>query len=270
MGRHVVDRIMRGTIRCENAITSIFGGIQPSNLHSRVRRIQSGDCHDDGLLQQFQLAVWPDVETEFRNVDRFPDSMAKTDAAELIERFDKLKPGDIGNQGLSDSVPYVRFTEEAQSLFDKWRCELEKAVRSDEYPEALQSHFAKYRSLIPSLALIDHVATSDEPEVSITSLRTAIVWGEYLKSHALRIYGVAADPEATVANLIAKKINEGKLDETVTARKIKQSGWTGLSDTEEIKAGLEYLAESNWLRATKTKPKIGRPSLSYEINPLFF
>ena len=267
-----IDRIGRGTIRCENAITSVFGGIQPSNLQARIRKIQSGHTHDDGLLQRFQLAVWPDVEPEFINIDRFPDSFAKSQAGELFDRFKDLKQGEVGLEGLEGEPPYVRFSPEAQELFDSWRCDLEKAVRSDEHPETLQSHFAKYRSLIPSLALIDHLSIADANEVSVDSLKRAIAWSDYLKSHALRIYGIATDPDANTARLIGEKILSGKVASEFKVKDIRQKGWSGLTETVVIKSGLARLSEMNWVRlAPNAQPsKGGRPSETFEINPAIF
>ena len=48
----------------------------------------------------------------------------------------------------------MRFTEDAQEIFDQWRDELEIRLRTAELPPALESHLAKYRSLMPFLALI--------------------------------------------------------------------------------------------------------------------
>jgi putative DNA primase/helicase len=45
----------------------------------------------------------------------------------------------------------------AQELFDRWGADLEHRLRAEEdYPVPL-SHLAKYRSLLPSLALLFHL-----------------------------------------------------------------------------------------------------------------
>ena len=57
---HTYDRIGRGTVDIQAACVSILGGIQPGPLSHYVRRMAQGDANNDGLLQRFQLAVWPD------------------------------------------------------------------------------------------------------------------------------------------------------------------------------------------------------------------
>ncbi len=52
----------------------------------------------------------------------------------------------------------------------------------------LLSHGAKYRSLLPSLALIAHLIDSGEAgtggPVSRAAAERAVAWGEYLQGHA--------------------------------------------------------------------------------------
>ena len=43
---------------------AMLGGIQPGKVQSYVREAVNGGAGDDGLLQRFGLAVWPDVERE--------------------------------------------------------------------------------------------------------------------------------------------------------------------------------------------------------------
>jgi len=45
---------------------------------------------DDGLLQRFQLAVWPDVAGPWRNVGRWPDGAARARAVEIFQRLNTL------------------------------------------------------------------------------------------------------------------------------------------------------------------------------------
>ncbi len=53
--------------------------------------------------------------------------------------------------------PFLRFAPDAQALFDAWRAKLEATLRSDDDHPVVVSHLAKYRSLMPSLALIVHL-----------------------------------------------------------------------------------------------------------------
>ena len=88
------DRIMRGTTTLPKFALSVFGGIQPGPLARYVRGAYSGE-RADGLLQRFQLAVWPDPAT-FEYVDRFPSATARDRARDLFDRADCLDVHHMG------------------------------------------------------------------------------------------------------------------------------------------------------------------------------
>ncbi len=155
-GRFTYDRIGRGTVDIEACCISILGGIQPGPLGDYLRGVARGGAADDGLIQRFQLLVWPDPNGEWRNVDRWPNRDAKERAYEVFARLDSLV--DVGGERDDTNIPYLRCESEAQGLFVEWRAELEARLRTGELPEALESHLAKYRSLVPSLGLLIHLA----------------------------------------------------------------------------------------------------------------
>jgi Protein of unknown function (DUF3987) len=74
-GAYTYDRIGRGTLHIRAACVSVLGGIQPGPLERYLRAVFGGPG-DDGLIQRFQLAVWPDGAGRWRNVDRWPGAGA--------------------------------------------------------------------------------------------------------------------------------------------------------------------------------------------------
>ncbi len=48
-------------------------------------------------------------------------------------------------------------SDDERELFDGWRADLEHRLRAEEDHPVLLSHLAKYRSLLPSLALLFHL-----------------------------------------------------------------------------------------------------------------
>jgi hypothetical protein len=116
-----VDRIGRGSLHIPALCLSVLGGIQPGPLSAYVYQATQGEKGDDGLLQRFQLLVWPDPPSAWRNVDRWPDVEAKNRAYEVFKRLDALISEDLGATGDEEGIPAVRFTEEAQEVFDRWR-----------------------------------------------------------------------------------------------------------------------------------------------------
>ena len=57
-----IDRIGRGHIHIEALCLSIIGGMQPGKFRSYAAGAFRGGTGDDGLLQRFQLAVWPEFQ----------------------------------------------------------------------------------------------------------------------------------------------------------------------------------------------------------------
>jgi putative DNA primase/helicase len=108
-------------------------------------------------MQRFQLAVWPDAPATWRNVDRWPDGAAKERAANVFRRLAVLDAETLGAERDGDILQFLRFNPGAQSLFDDWRADLERRLRSGIEHPAIEAHLAKYRSLVPAIALICHL-----------------------------------------------------------------------------------------------------------------
>src|SRR5262249_33425164 len=150
-GAYTYDRLGRGTLHISAACVSVLGSIQPGPLKAYLREAFVGS-QDDGLIQRFQLAVFPDTPRQWRNVDRWPDTQAKSRVIDLFLRLDALDLGTAGAQELTpEELPFFRFTPDAQDLFDAWRLDLEGNLRSEDEHPIVISHLAKFRSLMPSL-----------------------------------------------------------------------------------------------------------------------
>ncbi|MDA0338710.1 MAG: DUF3987 domain-containing protein [Proteobacteria bacterium] len=267
-GRFTYDRIGRGTVDIEAACVSILGGIQPGPFSAYMGRVVQGGGDDDGLVQRFQLAVWPDVPKAWSNQDRAPDMAVRATAWAVYERLDQLNPDEIGatSSDYDTQPPYLRFSSDAQALFVEWREELEAQVRSgDEHP-MLEAHLAKYRSLIPTLALLSHLADGHTGPVEIDHLRRACAWGEYLESHARRLFAPAIAPQGVSARALATRLKKGDVPATFTLRDVYLKGWTGLNSNELALQAVQVLEEMDWLREAKV-PTPGRPKTVYVLNP---
>ena len=249
---------------------SIFGAITPGQLSGYVYQANRGGNGDDGLLQRFQVVVWPDSPVEWKNVDRFPDSKEKNRAWEIS----KALSGEIPGTTIEDytvSVPALHFSPGGQGVFDVWREDLENRLRSDHglHP-AMESHLTKYRKLMPSLALIFHliaVADGANPSpVSEDAALMAVAWCDYLGSHACRIYGAATMPKMEAAREIIRHIRRGEIKDGFTPKEIYRKHWSRLTTPEELRAGLEVLEEYEWLTIRKISTG-GRPSEIIILNP---
>ena len=267
-GRYTYDRIGRGTIDIIATTVSIIGGIQPGPLAGYQRAAVRGGAGDDGLMQRFQLAVWPDCPNSWQNVDRWPDTASRQRAFETYLRLNALDPAEICAESDDDGdIPFLRFNADAQELFDEWRARLERRLREDGEHPAIESHLAKYRSLIPSIALLIHLADSPSGgAVSRQALEMAIRWGKYLESHARRIFAHAVNGDIVVARALAKKIEEGRVEDGFAVRDVYRQGWSLLATQADAKAATDMLVDLNWLRE-ETQKTTGRGKTLYRIHP---
>ncbi len=269
---HAVARIGRGRSYVPRVCMAMLGGIQPGKVQSYVREAVNGGAGDDGLLQRFGLAVWPDVDREFRLVDRWPDTPAKQAAWAVFERLNQLQPA------TDDEPQEWRFSPEAQSIFYEWLVPFETGIRGDDLHPALVSHLAKWRKLIPALALI--FALVDTPDsggvIHERELVRALAWSDYLRTHAERLYAAALVPETTGAHALLAKIRAGKLCDgdgvlwkSFTPRLVAVKHWAGLGTPDAVRKAAELLADYGWLarETTPTGSAGGRPSERYLIHP---
>jgi putative DNA primase/helicase len=269
---YTFDRIMRGTVHIPRVCLAMIGGIQPGRIQEYVRGAVAGGGADDGLLQRFGLTVWPDVVGDFVHVDQWPDTPARQTAWAVFERLAELQPA-------SDTDPVIwRFTPEAQAIFVEWLVPFEIELRDETMHPAMVSHLAKYRKLIPALALV--FALIDTPDngnqIGEDELIRALAWGEYLRTHANRLYAAAVMPETTDAATLLSKIRGGRLTDgdgvildNFTPRLIAVKGWAGLGTPDAVRKAAELLADYGWLvrDTVPTGAAGGRPSDRYAINP---
>jgi hypothetical protein len=264
------DRIMRGHQTIEGIALSIIGSTQPLRISDYVRKANSDAWGGDGLIQRFSLMVWPELRGDWRNVDEYPDSKARDQAWEVFRRVCRLNIEDIGAQlEQFDDTPFLRFDNRALEEFVDWRDPLERLIRGHTLSPALEGHLAKYRKLVPSLALINHLADNGRGPVSHTALRRAIAFSKYLETHARRVYGAADMIEISAGKAILAHIGRGELTNGFTSRDVQRHGWGELTDQTCIHAGLNLLVDLDYLSEKRVDPhsKGGRVKTTYEINP---
>lgn len=266
-GSFTFDRIGRGTLHVPALCLSILGGIQPGPLSRYVNQTMGGGYGDDGFLQRFQVLVWPDAPRQWKNIDRFPDSKARGQAYEIFRKVDEIKM--TGSDGV---IPGLRFSSEAQEIFNEWMKKLEQKLRSGEYSSAEESHFAKYRSLVPSLSLIFHIVDSLDQEeelggIGLLSIEKAILWSEYLSSHTKKLYAIQESKEVESAKALLERIMLGDLKNGCSIRDIYYGKHRSkLSNRQEVESAIQLLENLGWLRLKNSKTG-GRPTKRIELHP---
>ncbi len=262
-GKYTYDRIGRGTLRIESMTVSILGGIQPARIRRYVSDALGGTGNDDGLIQRLQMLVYPDISRIWRNIDRPPDPLASGLAHRRFAWLDSFDADEIGaSLYLSpegSNYYYFHFEEKAQEFFDGWHTDLEISLRSGTFENpSFEAHMAKYRSLMPSLALIfhllDHGGDTSVNGVTLDAAKRAAAWCSFLQAHARRVYALATSGHIGRAKSILKHIRRGDLPEHFTARDIYRRQWAELTKSEEVREALQFLVEYRWLRQVTLTP----------------
>ena len=267
---HTIDRIGRGTIHVEACCMSMLGGIQPGRLRSYLADALADGPSNDGLIQRFQVLVWPDTEVDWKYIDRKPDAAAESQSAAIFSKLVDL-----------DAATPLRygFAPDAQKLFVEWLTGLEGKVRGEEVHFALVSHLSKYRKLMPALALLFELADRAVADtlgrrdlcVSLEHTAQAAELCEYLESHAHRIYSCVTTPQMRAAQVLAEKLKKRHVgaDGFFTGREVYVKAWSGLDSPEAVRLAANVLVDAGWIReqSGEAKPLGGRPSNRYQVNP---
>jgi hypothetical protein len=262
-------------IHVKGLCLSIVGGIQPGKIARYVYEATEGGVEDDGLLQRFQLLVWPASGQPFENVDRYPYKQERDRAYRIYERLIDLDTDTLGaTKAEYQEIAALRFSPEAQAFFDDWRLDLETRLRSGTInSQAFESHLAKYRSLMPSLALLLHLVRKVEgwegETVPLDIAKQAAAWCEFLELHAKKVYAGVLNRDLQAAHALAAKIAEGAISDDQAPRDILRAQWSLLHESEDVYGGLRRLETAGWIRFEEkpTTTRGGRPTTRIRLHP---
>ena len=265
-GSYSFDRIGRGSVTLSRYCLSLFGGFQPDRIRGYVKFAQRGSSKNDGLLQRFQLLVWPDQLSDIQLVDRKPNKAAMDQFHQAFMRLSTLAESKLaGAVSLPSGAQLLHFSAEAQPLFNSWLTSNERQLADGTLDAARQSHFAKYRSLIPALALLFHLLDGHEGLVCEECLTRSIEFSQYLRDHANRVYASASGHDLRAVRLLAARLLKGDLPDGFTRRTLVVKGWSGLSTLEQAQAAIDALVEYGWLIEEEARSG-GRPTVRYCLN----
>jgi hypothetical protein len=275
MGDFESDRISRGNIRSVGPCVSIFGAIQPGRIDRYVRGAVAGRAEADGFLQRFQLTVWPDAPGEGRGVDREPSKQAFAEVFRVFRVLDLGTSRTFASVIEDGSLPYLHFDAEAQGIFNTWFEEHHRAVRAPELEKtpAFEEHLVKGRKMVPALALIFHAldvaaGIAQAGPVSATALDLAVNWGDFLRTHAEKLYAVELRENVAAAHALASKLEEQAVLDGMTVNDIAERDWSGLAEPSLVHAALDVLEPLGWIQR-KSQPTSGRTRTVVRIHPDF-
>ena len=200
-------------------------------------------------------------------VDRIPDQSAQNAYTEAILRLRNLSRAELPQAtALPNKSLLLHFNAEAQQVFGEWFIQNERLLSGGKIDHARQSHFAKYRSMVPALALLFHLVDDHPGQVCGQCIEQAIALAGILKKHANRIYASVSGHDHEATRTLASRLLKGDLPDGFTCRTVALKGWMGLSTTDRAQAAIDALSEFGWLLGQEVRG-LGRPTVRYYLNP---
>lgn len=232
-------RIARGLIEIPKACLSVIGGIQPSAI------LKNFDLKDDGdgMFQRFSFMCYPDLP-DIDVVDEPTDQRIKTMYHNIADDLFRV------TRDIKDKPLVVPFDQETTNAYLTWSNGLMRDVRSAVLPSVLISHIAKFPKMLCTVALITEILKNGLRNrcIGIESWRTALLWYDYERSQAMRVYSVKKTVQAKSASLLADRIRKGNLGKRFSYRDLFRKGWSGLTEGYDVKAALAILQKCNWIK----------------------
>ena len=238
---------------------SFFGGMQPKIAQDMVNDERNAA---DGTIARLGLLSYPDRTEAAVPMDRTLNEEVRASFRRALRVLAPLREKQI----------MLRFTEDAQPIFNQWlkvHFQREFALQGP-----IASHFSKYKGLLPRLAALYHLAdaassvgvkveqaegeeTSFGGEMSVVGLqligaehvkRAITFLAEYLEPHMRRLYGCVRDPRQRAEAALGEHILAGELEDGFTARGVVRKAWAHLKDYETVRSTLEtFTDELGWL-----------------------
>jgi hypothetical protein len=249
----------------------IFGTIQPGKIKIYLKDNKENGLNNDGFFNRFQLLVFPD---EKKVLELPSDTRPET----IKQLFQKVFSQLLHKENLlKENQKVVKFSLDAQPLFDRYKKNIE--LKASKYVGSpMESHIGKYTGLVPSVALVCEFLSQITPkqtsplvtEISLSSLKMAIRWANYLESHAKKVFGLE-DPNLAIAQQILEMRKQ--LGKTFTVRnvysKLRKPYYRNKNLTLD---SLRYLEKLSYVRALpkSVNSKGGAPRQEWQFNPALF
>ncbi len=274
-----VDRIGRGSLHVPAVCLSVIGTTQPGRFEKYIDEAIEGGEGADGLLQRFQLLVWPDDQPDFVEVDRDRDHEAYNRARRVYRGAADFNPTTypgIMHSGLGGELPSISFAEDAQQLFSGWRNDLMQRIRGPEFKQAegYQGHLGKYPGFVAKLALLFHLTEyldgrNTGGPISLKNAELAIQWVTYLDHHARKVYAAELQQGRQAMQMLAAALEGGKIKDKATLKSIYDKQLELLGTKKELVEAIEQLEQYGWVQRQKgvSGSQGGRPTEVLRIHP---
>lgn len=250
-----IDRVSREAVTIRKPALTIGLTVQPSVLE---RLSEHPELKGRGLTARFMYSVPPDCVGTRNMID------APSADPEARRQYDVSLLGLARRLNAYQMPGTLRFAPEARKVFDGWRQGLEDRRVPNGDLRPLAEWTTKLESSVARLAGLLHLAETGEAqgEVDTPQVERAIVIGEYWLAHARIVHDMwDADPTVDDARRMLKWMQRNRLEE-FSVRDL-QRGVKSFKAVEDLRAGLELLTDSGWIRPQfEGELVLGRPGVN--------
>jgi putative DNA primase/helicase len=259
------SRASRAETEIPSLCLSLFGGIRPQVLQSLLETSRRARLETEAALNGFSLLFWPDLAPSWKFCDPPPTDEP---AYSVLSLFRRIAAGDAVPANLlrdhDSKVPFVQLTPAARELYVDWRTDFENSLRRGGTSQLLASHRARYRSVVPALALLFRILDRGVGDVDEADFALAQRWQRILESHAQRVYATVAEdaaPQSLLKHLLAHRqhwTSFGWYD-------LRRCQWAALHTPAALSYALMTLSETGHIRPCR-RTRDGH-TIRYELNP---
>ncbi|MDH1315028.1 YfjI family protein [Shewanella xiamenensis] len=248
-------------------VASILGTTQPSVIKKLISKVLEEKITNDGYLDRLQCIAYPNskyLEPYTGDIVN-PDEVLKKLKKLLIKLYTTAQ----------DQLIEVSLSDEAKSIFQKFKVNLAKQQKSDAISENVKNKLSKYPDMVLSIALICAVLRQYEKDpkslftlktLESSDIRMAIHWAKHYLMHLKKLWG-SKTPKMQNALKILKNLKKFMdKDRCFTTRDITQRNWAGIkNDNDKAKKALEVLVNEGVIKSVNTNKKTGRPSEKWQV-----
>ncbi|WP_167631048.1 DUF3987 domain-containing protein [Mariprofundus ferrooxydans] len=251
-------RIKRGDVEIPSVTLTLIGGIQPAKLASYIADAISADSdRNDGLVQRLQMVPCP---ASLPFIVNDSNDEPPQDVISRILEIDDALPHQVDEQGQWKPL-LINVNEGAHDAWAAWVQTWMDEVVSVESQTHIKGHLSKFRTLMPSLALLFALLDARDT-VTAGDMDLAGRWCDYMQQHARRMYSLGQSG-GTPVDVFIEKIKAGKITDGMAVGEITHAKILGRATTKVLPGVITTLTKAGWIQIIPgSRKKIIR------INPL--
>ncbi|MCE9685829.1 DUF3987 domain-containing protein [Shewanella sp. AS16] len=257
----------------EKAVVSVLAGIQPDVLGPYISAAQSGSGND-GLLNRFQWMVLPVTAYDAPSIKGGFSELKIITCKQFFDSLAKWRPN--RRSSASGDHLQIHFSCRAREAYGNWLIHLQDERQKYDPKHLMHSQLGKYEALACKLGLIFQVFLNYDLDrgiftpikfISAEAFEYVEQTIDYLKSHAMTIFGADGVAKQEKSKLLFEKLKKKGVTSMLSLSEMAQCNWKGFSGRgdeakDAILEALHYLEKIGLV-----KPKVKNGKTVWQINP---